>query len=154
MAVESVSPAFFRPCFLPSRAHFRVCVSVACFFRQKHACSPPTKRPGAPRPNNHTSSRREWLVGLAAERGEANKPSCSRTCVVFWPWCPRPPKKHLAQKPLRCPFGQQKPHCRQEQTWCWRADGFTRALGGGGASSGLWVRTMGNRTLLAITPSF
>ena len=24
--------------------------------------------------------------------------------MVFWPWYPRPPKKHLAKKPLRDPF--------------------------------------------------
>jgi hypothetical protein len=28
----------FRPCFLPSRPYFRVCVSVACFCRQKPPC--------------------------------------------------------------------------------------------------------------------
>ncbi len=38
-------------------------------------------RPGAPRPNNHTFPRKDWFAGLA-----------------------KPPKNHLAKKPLRDPF--------------------------------------------------
>ena len=60
-------------------------------------------RPGVPRPKNHTFSRKYWCIGLAAEGGKANKPQFSSNSVVFWPWYPRLPKKHLANKPLRDP---------------------------------------------------
>jgi hypothetical protein len=43
------------------------------------------------------------FVGLAPVCGKANKPVCYWEVVVFWPWCPRPPKKQLANKPLRDP---------------------------------------------------
>jgi hypothetical protein len=36
---------------------------------------------------------------------QANKPVCSWKSVVFWPGYPRPPKNHLANKPLRDPSG-------------------------------------------------
>ncbi len=58
-------------------------------------------RPAVPRPLNHTCSRKEWCFGPAAEGGKAKKQLISEKCVVFWPWYPRPPKNHLAKKPLR-----------------------------------------------------
>ena len=61
-------------------------------------------RPGEPRQTNHTFLGRYCLFGLAAEGGKANKPFSSRKCVVVLHRCPRPPKKHLAKKPLRDPF--------------------------------------------------
>ncbi len=55
-------------------------------------------RPGVPRPKNHKLSGNEWFVGLAAEGGKAKKTLVSGKGVGLWPWYPRPPKKHLANK--------------------------------------------------------
>ena len=43
-------------------------------------------RPWVSRPNNHTFLGTEWVFG------KAKQPPVSGTCVVFWPWYPRPPK--------------------------------------------------------------
>jgi hypothetical protein len=53
---------------------------------------------------NHTSSGTDLFFGLAAEGGKANKPLVSRTCVVCWPWYPRPPKSHLAKQTTSGPI--------------------------------------------------
>ncbi len=45
------------------------------------------------------------VFGLVAEGGKANKPVFSSQSHVCWPWYPRPPKNHLAKKPLRDPSG-------------------------------------------------
>ncbi len=66
-------------------------------------------RPGVPRPKNHTFPRNEWFFGPVAFGGRAQKTAVSGKCVVVWPWYPRPPKKHLAKKPLRDPFGDFYP---------------------------------------------
>jgi hypothetical protein len=51
-------------------------------------------RPGAPRPKNHTFSRKSWLSGLDAEGGKTNTPLFSRICVVFFAFVPQVSKKH------------------------------------------------------------
>ncbi len=66
-------------------------------------------RPGISRPKNRTCSRNDWLFGLAAFGGKAKKPRCSLKCAVFWPWHPRPPKKH----PRPLVFGREGGYLRQ-----------------------------------------
>ncbi len=48
--------------------------------------------------------RKPTFFGLAAFGGKAQKLIVSSKCMVFWPWSPRPPKNHLANKPIRDPF--------------------------------------------------
>ncbi len=51
----------------------------------------------------------EHNIRLASlpQAARQTKPLVSGTCVVFRPWYPRPPKNHLAQTPLRDPFGRK-----------------------------------------------
>ncbi len=55
-------------------------------------------RPGAPMPKNHTFSGREWLFGLAAFGGEANKPQSSLKMCGLLASLPQASKKTLGQK--------------------------------------------------------
>ncbi len=54
------------------------------------------------------SLRRFWGIFQAGvvpgAPGARRGPQGAKHRVVFWPWYPKPPKKHLAQKPLLDPF--------------------------------------------------
>jgi hypothetical protein len=52
---------------------------------------------------NRTFTETSGFLGLAAEGGKAKHQLSSGKRVVVWPWHPRPPTNHLAQKPLRDP---------------------------------------------------
>ncbi len=54
-------------------------------------------RPRAPRPTNHRCSRRTWFLALPPSAARPPKPLFSSKCVVVWPRCSRPPKKHSAK---------------------------------------------------------
>ncbi len=64
------------------------------------------ERAWVPRPNNHTFSRNEMFVGLAAaaEGGRAKQILVSGKCVVFSPRSPKPPTKTLGPQQVRDQF--------------------------------------------------
>ncbi len=51
----------------------------------------------------HIFQKQMFLLALPPKAAGPNN-HCSGKLVVFWPWCPRPPKSHLATKTLRAPF--------------------------------------------------
>ncbi len=48
-------------------------------------------------------------VFLEAWGAKDKKPLLSVKCVVLWPWCPKPPKNHLANKLFGIPLAPTRP---------------------------------------------
>ncbi len=58
--------------------------------------------------NKPYSFKKVLIFGLAAFGGKATTTICFWRMCGFWPWHPKPPKKHLAKKPLRDPSEEHK----------------------------------------------
>ena len=62
-------------------------------------------------PIQHTGVLNAWFCRFWGSgrppAARPTKPLFSGTCIVFWPWYPRPPKNHMANTQHRDPFDQQ-----------------------------------------------